>query len=183
MREGRPPAQIERRIDQDLAAQRRCELALGFVQGDGCEPATGAVADDRQPPRIEAERTRFMRQPRKRGDAVLNRGREGVLGREAIVEREDGRAGVVAKRAAEYVMRVDVAEDTAAAMDEKDRRAVAARCGIVSAQTYRSGGARCGEIARHGDRRRRDLGLGQAPAILLARGLRRESPKRRRVRG
>ena len=182
---GQPPAQVERRIDQSLRADRRRERALGLVQRDGGEPAARAVAGNRDPLRIEAEPRRLMRQPGQRRHGVLHRGGEGVLGREPIVEREHGRARVVAQRAAEDVVGLEIADHAAAAMHEEDGGFGLAPLidGGVSAQAHRPGRARHGEIARFADFGRRDLGLGQCAAIFGARFVRRELPQRRGGRG
>ena len=56
------------------------------------------------------------------GDAVLDGGRERALGREAIVHREHGAARAERELAADDVVRVEVADGPAAAMEEHERR-------------------------------------------------------------
>ena len=127
---------------------------------------------------IETERALPHGEPFDRRDAVFHRGRKLVLRREAIVEREHGRCGVVAQRAAEDVVTLDIADDAAAAMNEQDRGAASA-AGFrwrVSAQPHRPIGARHGKVAHLADDRRRDLGLEQHAAIFVARLLGREAP-------
>ena len=167
---GQPPAQVERRIDQSLRAHRRHERAFGLVQRNSGEPAARAVAGNRDPLRIEAEPRGLMRQPSQRRHGVLHSGGEGVLGREPIVEREHGRARVVAQHAAEDVVGLEIADHAAAAMHEEDGDFGLAPPidGGVSAQTHRAGRARHGEIARVADLGRHDLGLGQCAAIFGA---------------
>ena len=102
-----------------------------------------------------------MRQPSQRRDGVLHRGGKGVLGRQPVVEREHGRARVVAQRAAEDVVGFDIADHAAAAMHEQNggSRLAPGLGGSVFAHPHRPGWAWHGEIADLADVRRRDLRL------------------------
>ena len=134
---------------------------------------------------IETERGCLTREPFDRGDAILHRGGKLVLRREAIVEREHRRRGVVAQRAAQHVVTLDVADNAAATMNEQNRGAARA-AGFrwdVSAQPHRPSRARQGEVAHLADDRCRDLGVEQHAAILVARFLGREAPQRGGRRG
>jgi hypothetical protein len=178
---GQAPAQVERGIDQGLRPDPRRERALRFMQRDGREPAAGAVAGNRDAFGIEPHSRRLARQPMERGDSIFDRGGERMFRRKPVIERKHACARVVAQRAAEDVVRADVAENAAAAMHEENGRLrlAAGVEGRVPAQPHRPGRTRDSEIDRLADRGRGDLGLAVRAAIFRARGLGRERPERR----
>lgn len=55
--------------------------------------AAGAVAQDRDPRRVDAELPGVLGEPHEAGVAVLDGGRVRVLGREPVRHREEGHAG------------------------------------------------------------------------------------------
>ena len=87
---------------------------------DRGEVAAGAVAADREPGGVTAELGRVLAKPRDDRVRVLHAGREPVLGRETVVDRDDDAAGRVADRAAHAVVGVEVADHPPAAVEERD---------------------------------------------------------------
>ena len=65
---------------------------------------------------------RRARRPSAKRPGVVDRGGEGVLGREPVVDREDRDAGVVGEQAAGAVVGVEVAEHPAAAVEVDEQR-------------------------------------------------------------
>lgn len=105
-----------------MGAHRGCERTFGLVQRDGGEAPAGTVACDGDAPRVDVKAGRLSRQPSEGGDGIFDRGRERVLGCEPVVEGEHDRAGILAQRAAQDVVSLNVAENAAAAMHKKDGR-------------------------------------------------------------
>ena len=122
-------ARVGDRVDQRLHAQR--DLAAQPARDDRGEVAAGAVARDRQPLGVGAERGRVGGEPADRAGRVLEPGRERRLGREPVVDADDDRARRVGERAHDGVEGVDRAEHPAAAVqvDDERQRAVALRAG------------------------------------------------------
>ena len=85
-------------------------------RGEG-EPTAGGVAGERDPLRLEP----LFQQPAVRGSRVVDRGRERMLGREAIVEREHARLCGPREALAHVAVGVNRAEDVAAAVEIEDR--------------------------------------------------------------
>jgi hypothetical protein len=110
--------------------------------------------------------------PRERGDRVVGGGRERVLGRLAVLDREHVHAGVAAQHAAGLVVRVEVADDEPAAVQEQQQRMRAARLGRdVVAAAQAPGGTVDLEVADRAHRgrtarRRARLGADVGPCAL-----------------
>ncbi len=149
---------VDRGIDQELIRDPRAAPVAGEQAGDRREVAAGAVAADGEPRRIDPERRALPGDPGGRGEAILDRGREFVLGRQAVVDRDDGAAGGIGEMAAERVVRFDIADDPAAAVEIDQHRQVRRRRGAGAAiEAQRNGAAirpRCREVADLRDRRR-----------------------------
>jgi hypothetical protein len=97
------------------------------VQGDRSRKvAACAVAADRDPRRIATELRSPHERPAITRQSVLERAREPVLGREAVLDREDPAAGPHSDSPAETVVRPHVADDPATAVEEHEQSAAAA---------------------------------------------------------
>ena len=100
---------------------RRAAIAGDEADHRG-EIAAGAVAANGKARRVDAERGAVCRNPFGRGDAVLDRGREFVLGRQAVIDRDDRAAGGIGQMAAHRVVAFEIADDPAAAVEKDQRR-------------------------------------------------------------
>ena len=92
--------------------------------GRGREVAAGAVAAERDAGGIAAELARVRRDPRPRGDAVIERRGELRLRREAVVDRHHDRVDRFAQLPAQVVVGVEAAEDPSAAVEPHHDREV-----------------------------------------------------------
>ncbi len=136
---------------------------------DRGEVAARAVAADGDAARIGAEHVRAASDVRERGPRVVGRGRERMLGREPVVDRQDAHAGEVREQAARRVVRRDRALDPSAAVvvdEQRPRRALAGR--DVEARAEGAVGARHrpvlgGDRQARADRHRRDRGVEPRP--------------------
>ena len=90
--------------------------------GHRCEVAAGAVAADPDRGRIAAEPLGVGERPAGRGDRVVRRRRERVLGSEAVLDAEHRDPGAGADHAALAVIARDVADREPAAVEEDERR-------------------------------------------------------------
>ena len=77
--------------------------------------------------------------PGGRGEGVVDGGREGVLGREAVVDGDDHGVGVVREPAAGLVVGLEVADDVAAAVQEEHGGSYAVGRGPVDARRAPAG--------------------------------------------
>ena len=123
---GRVPAdrQVGRRdgIDQQLEADDRLAGVAQVLADDGREVAAGRVARDRQPRRVGAEQRGVRVRPARRGERVVGRRGEAVLRREPVADVQHDGARGVGERPADAVVRVDRAEQPAAAVEVDDER-------------------------------------------------------------
>ena len=166
---GPAAALVGGRVDQQLEAHRQ---VAGIAQRDRHhrgQVAAGAVAADRQARGIDAQLGGVVAHPARGGDAVVHRGREAVLRAHAVVHRHHRAAGGVGQLAAQRVVRVQVADDPAAAVvvHQHRRRALALRRGlrVVQAQRDRAVRAVGLQVAGLGDRRR--VGLRHRAALAV----------------
>jgi hypothetical protein len=151
-------ALVGRRVDQQLKRDlpvARVACRDGHHRG---EVAAGAVAADREPRRIDAERGRMALDPSSGGDAVVDGGWKAMLRPHPVVDRHHRAARAVGELAAQGVVGVEVADDPAPAVkvDERRQRRSARARGPVRAQGDRPGrpfGAQF-DGARHLGRRR-----------------------------
>ena len=125
------------RVDEDLRGECRPAAVPRAQRAHGGHVAAGAVAAD------DARRWRFvLGHPRERLEAVVERHRERVLGRHAVVDADDGRAGAVGQDPAHRVTGRQAVHHPAAAVEPDDRsmragRAVAAAGDRGVADRYR----------------------------------------------
>ena len=113
--------EVDARVDQQLRGDGRTPLARG--QGDrSSEVAPCAVAGDGEPGSVTAERADAVGGPLSRSETVLETGRELVLGSQPVVDANDHGVDVAAQQPAVVVVRVQVADDEAATVEEHDRR-------------------------------------------------------------
>jgi hypothetical protein len=135
-------AHVGRRIDQQLVGDRQVAGVAAEQRDDGGEVAAGAVAADRRGATRSRPSARHGGAPSGRGEAVVDRGREAVLGAHAVVDRDDRAARAVGELAAEHVVGVEVADGPAAAVEvhqhRRRRRVVAAPRRPVQAQRDRA---------------------------------------------
>ena len=89
---------------------------------DRGEVAAGRVAGDGEAARVGAEQRGVRVRPAGGGERVVGGGREASLGREAVADVEDDGARGVRERPADAVVRVDRAEQPAAAVEVDDER-------------------------------------------------------------
>ena len=108
------------RIDQDLSRQLRT-AAVARTLGDhrGQVPAR-AVASNRDPIRVGTDVGRVIVKPVQACPRILDRGGKRILRGKAVVERKHNAFGSARERAAHRVVRVEVADDPAAAMHIKE---------------------------------------------------------------
>ena len=76
-------------IDQHLAGELWAVAVARGKRHDGGEIAAGAVAADQQLRGVDAELLRIGGNPFRRRDGVIDGGGEFVLGRKAVVDRDD----------------------------------------------------------------------------------------------
>ena len=105
---------------QQLEAHRRAAAVAGKQGGRGRQPTPGAGPGQRHPLRVDAQRVRLGVQVRQRGVAVVQAGRVGVLGRQAVVDRHHDGAGVDGHHGRAGVLGLDAADHEAATVDHHD---------------------------------------------------------------
>ena len=86
------------------------------------EPAACTPATHRELARSAAERLGVVGDPLHRGHGVIDRGGESVLGRVAVVRRDDDRVAAHAKIPAQRIIRDSVTQNPTAAMEVHDDR-------------------------------------------------------------
>ena len=118
------------------------------MRNDCGEVAAGAVAAHPHPLRIGAERLGVRERPRVGSGCVFDRRRERVLGREAVVDREHVGARVPAQQPAQAVVRVEIAEHEAAAVEVRQQR-LAAAVGAAVSRGIVARAKRHGQVERH----------------------------------
>lgn len=103
---------------------------------------------------------------------IVDRGREGVLGSQSVIHRDDGRPAVHAQAAAHVVVAVEIAEHVAAAVEVHDPGLLAVAClGPVQAQR---GNPRSRLDVAYRAGSRRDVGGGEDLPVQIATGSGRE---------
>ena len=107
--------------------------------------AADAVAGERNARGVAAEIARMRKDPARRSQAILRRGGELVLRRQRVVHRDNDHPGPPAELAGQAVMRLDAADDEAAAVEEHDDGPARLQIGAVDADG--NGPARAGNRA------------------------------------
>ena len=147
---------VDRHLRQDrdgggLGAQRRGD--------DDRQVAAGAVAHRHEAGDLEAQFGGAAGDPPRGRLAIVGRGGEGVLGREAVIDRDHRQPGLGGDLAAEAGVGIEVADDEPAAVEEHDRRPRAALgLRVEQPQRDRPRPARAGEIADDRQLTRRSVG-------------------------
>jgi hypothetical protein len=153
---GRIGGRVDRPLRDDGDRGRRVAQRQA---GDDGEIAAGAVAGGDEAGHPAAERRRAGRRPAGCGDAILGAGGEGMFGRESIVDGEQGQIELPGDLGADGLVRVEIAEDEAAAVEEEEERAgLPTLAGIVEAKPDLAAGPGAGEVPDHGQSA--DLGVG-----------------------
>ena len=112
---------------QELQAQPRAAAVASQQRHARGQAAAGALAADRDPVGVHAELRGVLGHPHQGGVAVLERGRERVLRRQAVVDGDHDRTDLGGDPAAVRVVQVEAADDEAAAVEVDQRRAAARR--------------------------------------------------------
>ncbi len=117
------------RIDQQLQRERHAPVAREH-RADGGQRAARAVAADREPRRIDAEFDGMRVQPDERIFRIVHRGREPMLGREPVIDRQYRAMRIAGEHPAERVVRRHAADRETAAVivDERRQRLGETRC-------------------------------------------------------
>ena len=102
------------RIHEQLVSQRH---GLRVADDDG-QVGPGGVTADRQPIGIAPEVRGMLRSPRVAASASSTAAGNGCSGCQSVVDAEHGVTAAVGQDAAQVVVRVDVADDPAASMEE-----------------------------------------------------------------
>ena len=147
------------------------------------EIAAGAVAGNRDAVGIDAEFVRRALHEGERCAAILDGRREFVFRRQPVVGGDDDAGRRVGEPAADLVMRVEIADHPAAAMQIEQRRS-AGRCRALPAidpERQRAAGSGDDALAERCDRFALALQVGKAFIVGAARLLRRSRFERRRA--
>ena len=154
---------VGRRVDEQLEGARHAGLG-GADRDHGAEVPAGRVTADGDPLRVDAQLRGVLDGPLVARPAVVETGREAVLGREPVVHREHPHARPLGQQPAGRVVGVQVAVDHPAAVqeDQQRRRPVVADAGLARACTA----ARASGRRRRGPRGRRSArsAAGRRPA-------------------
>ena len=141
-------------VDQQLGGELVAAVAQ-VLGGDGGQVAAGGVAGHAGAV-VAAELGGVLDHPVRGGHGVLDRRRERVLRREAVVEGDHHRATVLGDGAAGQVVGVEVADDEAAAVQEQHGRQWAVGVGPVDPRRSGPGRARhlgVGDLGHRGQQR------------------------------
>ena len=112
--------EVEHRADQALHRYRRSGVPQTFLADHGGKRSTGGIATDHQTPRIDAQRDGLVRNPSNSRHCILDRGRELVLGGEAVVYGDEPAARRLSQRRRNEIVSLDTAGNHAAAMKEDE---------------------------------------------------------------
>src|SRR5204863_7251272 len=87
---GRLLGEVGGGVDEQLEGRRRASLGGALLRGHGRQVTPGAVAGDGYAPGVDAQLAGAGDGVAEGGERVLYRSRERILGREAVVDAEDG---------------------------------------------------------------------------------------------
>ena len=133
-------------VDQDLEVDARTALVAQPKGGPGAQVAAGAVAAHAQSRRVATQLVAVGGEPADRGGHVVELIGVAVLRREAIGERDDHAVGRDGDPSAQVVVRLEVAECPAAAVQVHEDRPRQAALGAVDADRKRAVGRRDGRV-------------------------------------
>ena len=109
-------------VDEQLEGDRRPAGGLRHLRDDGREVAPGRVAAHGDAGGVDVQLGGMVDHPHDRVERIVDRCREGVLGRQAVVDRHHGHPGLVGEGAALAVGGLEVADDEAAAVEPHEHR-------------------------------------------------------------
>jgi hypothetical protein len=126
---------VELGLVEQLEADRRSLLVTRPQCHRGRERPAGAVASDRDPPRVDAELGRVLGRPGQCGVGVVQGGREPLLGGQPIAHRDHYRPGAVSDPCGPRMLGLEVTHDKPASVQPDDAaprpvRAVDPHCHI-----------------------------------------------------
>ena len=116
-----PGGPVGRRVEEQLEDRPRALVHRLQAHGRG-QVRARAVAADRERRRVRAERLGVARGEPERGERVLGGGREVVLRRQPVPDRQHPDLGVPGEITAGRVVRLDAADDPAAAVEVHEQR-------------------------------------------------------------
>src|SRR6266478_5355590 len=125
-------------VHEELTAKRRTAFIPKTQRRGRSERTSSAVPRDNDARGITTELRRVLRHPPDCEHAIIDSSREFVLGSEAIVDRDNQAIGAGAKVPAHAVVRIEAAEDEAAAVKEHEERVRSRRVRGVDPQGHRT---------------------------------------------
>jgi hypothetical protein len=137
-------ARIDHRVDQQLQGRHRQPGVASRLGDHGGEVPARTVPADRHPPRIGVQVVGMLHRPAVGSQAVRTGGGCLVLWGQAVVDRQDVHAGVVADTPAQTVVGAQAADDKSATVQENQQRR--AGLGGVMPDGQLTGRSRNGEI-------------------------------------
>ena len=144
-----------RKLAAAVAEHLQGDLGAVPVPGQGAdggaEESSGAVARQGDAAAVQPQVRGVVPEPGQSGVAILHRGGEGILRRQAVAHTEDGTAAVQGQLPAEGVVARDVVDAEAAAVVVDQHRQAPLRRGAVEPQGKLPPGAGDGEILRRVD--------------------------------
>ena len=108
---------VGHRVDEELVAKGGAAPIAGEEGDHRREVSAGGVAAHRDSFRVRAHVAAVLREPPDGSEAVVHRGREGVLGCHPVVHRDDDAPGFPAQAAADGVMGVEASDDMPASVE------------------------------------------------------------------
>ena len=132
-------------VDEQLGGDRRAAFVADADCGDGGEVGPGAVAGEAEAGGVGAEGWGVGGDPDRCGEGVVGGGGKFVFGGEGVVDGDDDGSGAAADLPAHGVVRVDAADDEAAAVEEDGHGAAGGVVGAVDADA--DWAARTGDVA------------------------------------